>query len=118
MIVGGWVEGLYISTEVAKTNDSPELRQRIAEQKLSLKDLIALVDSYNIQDATLEGVRADLAALQVLFEEVKQPAGESTVSEERGVAVVGSGGEPATLTDAQLVAISEKATTIRTNFIN
>ena len=118
MIVGGWVEGLYISTEVAKTNDSPELRQRIAEQKLSLKDLIALGDSYNVQDPALEGVRTDLAALQVLFEEVKQPAGESSISEERGVAVVGSNAEPATLTDAQLIAISEKAATIRTNFIN
>ena len=118
MIVGGWIEGLYISTEVARTNDSPELRQRIAEQKLSLKDLIALVDSYNVQDPALEGVRTDLAALQVLFEEVEQPAGESLISEERGVTVVGSKAEPATLTDAQLTAISEKAATIRTNFIN
>ncbi len=42
MIAGGWVEGLYIATQVASTNDSPELRQRIAEQKLSLNDLIGL----------------------------------------------------------------------------
>lgn len=118
MIAGGWIEGLYIATEVAKTNDSPELRQRIAEQKLSLNDLIDLVDSYNVQDATLETVKTDLDALRVLFEEVKQSAGESTISEDRGVAVVGSSGTPATLTDAQLIAIRDKAAAIRTNFIN
>lgn len=118
MIAGGWIEGLYIATEVAKTNDSPELRQRIAEQKLSLNDLIDLVDSYNVQDATLETVKTDLDALRVLFEEVKQSAGESAISEDRGVAVVGSSGTPATLTDAQLIAIRDKAAAIRTNFIN
>ena len=37
MIAGGWVEGLYIATQVSLTNDSPELRQRIAECGLSEK---------------------------------------------------------------------------------
>jgi hypothetical protein len=43
MIAGGWVEGLYIATQVAAQHDTPELRQRIAEQRLPLADLLELV---------------------------------------------------------------------------
>jgi len=101
MIAGGWMEGLYIATQVAGTSDSPELRQRIAEQKLSLGDLQGLLDTYDSDDAALAGVREDLKAIAVLFAEV----------------TVGDGGT-ATLTDAQLTAIRDKAAAIRNTYIN
>ncbi|HMC97965.1 MAG TPA: hypothetical protein VKG92_09935 [Flavobacteriales bacterium] len=118
MIAGGWVEGLYIATQVATTNDTPELRQRIAEQKLSLGDLISLVGSYDVEDQRLDGVKQDLAALQTLFAEVGMSGGETTVTEENGVAVIGGSAAPATLTDAQLAAIRDKAAAIRNTYIN
>ena len=118
MIAGGWVEGLYIATQVSKTNDTPELRQRIAEQKLSLGDLIALVNTYEAEDAAITGVRADLTALQALFAEVAHGSVGTTTSEENGVTVIGGGGTTATLTDAQLGAIRDKAATIRNTYIN
>jgi hypothetical protein len=119
MIAGGWVEGLYIATQVARTNDSPELRQRIAEQKYSLKDLMGLVASYEVDEPALNGVKADLEALSTLFADVATPAaGESTVAQEGGVTVVGAPASAATLTDAQLAAIRDKAAAIRNNYIN
>jgi len=118
MIAGGWVEGLYIATQVSASNDSPELRQRIAEQKLSLNDLIALIESYSVDDARLTGVKEDLKGLKVLFAEVASATGGSEVSEENGTTVIGGGGAPATLTDAQLVAIRDKAAAIRNTYIN
>ncbi len=118
MIAGGWVEGLYIATQVSKTNDTPELRQRIAEQKLSLGDLIALVDSYQAEDAAIIGVREDLKALQELFAEVATSGGATTTTQENGVTVLGGGGAAATLTDAQLNAIREKAAAVRNTYIN
>lgn len=118
MIAGGWVEGLYIATQVSSSNDSPELRQRIAEQKLSLNDLINLLDSYQVEDARLSGVKEDLKGLQTLFAEVSDGTAGSAVTEENGVAVIGGGGTAATLTDAQLTAIRDKATAIRNTYIN
>ena len=100
MVTGGWVEGLYIATQVATTNDTPELRQRIAEQKLSLGDLTGLVSSYQ-DDGTLTGAKADLAQLQAVFADVQ----------------VG-GDAPATLSDVQLKAIRDKAAAIRASYIN
>jgi len=119
MIAGGWVEGLYIATQVSKTNDTPELRQRIAEQKLSLNDLIALIASYDVDDAALKGVKADLEAISALYAELPSSgAGETQVEEKDGVTVIGAGAAPATLTDAQLGAIRDKAAAVRNTYIN
>ncbi|MCB0765677.1 MAG: hypothetical protein KDB95_00550 [Flavobacteriales bacterium] len=118
MIAGGWVEGLYVATQVTTTNDSPDLRRRIAEQKHSLDDLVALVGSYGVEDARLDGVKGDLAALQELFKEIKTPEPGATTTEENGVTVIGGNEPPATLTDAQLTAIRDKAASIRNSYIN
>ena len=118
MITGGWVEGLYVATQVTKTNSTPELRQRIAEQKLSLTDLTALLDTYQEDDAALAGAREDLKALTALFADVNVGGGASATRLENGVTVVGEAGPGATLTDAQLDAIREKAAAIRTTYIN
>lgn len=118
MIAGGWVEGLYIATQVTATNDTPELRQRIAEQKHSLGDLISLISSYGTDDERLKTVLADMQALQGLYAEVNTGGGENTVTEENGVAVIGAPAAAATLTDAQLGAIRDKAAAIRNTYIN
>jgi hypothetical protein len=118
MIAGGWIEGLYIATQVSLTNDAPELRQRIAEQKLSLGDLIGLIGSYEGNDGTIASVKGDLEALSALFSEVSVGGGGSTLTKEKGVAVIGGGAASATLTDAQLNAIREKAAAIRSTYIN
>lgn len=117
MIAGGWVEGLYIATQVAKGNSTPELKQRIAEQKLSLKDLVGLMSTYEAGDAALDGVKADLTALETLFAGVSTGEGEQTTSEKDGVITVGGTGG-ASLTEDQLTAIRDKAATIRNNYIN
>ncbi|MBX2972551.1 MAG: hypothetical protein KF797_05570 [Flavobacteriales bacterium] len=119
MIAGGWVEGLYIATQVSATNDTPELRQRIAEQKHSLADLIGLIGSYEVEDARLNGVKADLDALQALYAAVALPEpGASLTTGTDGSAVIGGGTPPATLTDDQIKAIREKTAAIRNSYIN
>lgn len=118
MIAGGWVEGLYIATQVAASNDSPELRQRIAEQKLSLTDLSSLMETYGTDDAAVNGVREDLKALSGLFADVQVGGGGVTATNENGMTVIGSTNGGATLTDAQLGAIREKAAAIRNTYIN
>jgi len=118
MIAGGWMEGLYIATQVSKANDSPALRQRIAEQKLSLGDLLDLLSTYDQNDAALSGTIADMKAIDALFAEVAAGTAGTDVKQEGGLTVIGGGGSPASLTDAQLSAIREKAAAVRNNWIN
>lgn len=118
MIAGGWMEGLHIGVQVCTMNDTPELRQRLAEQKLSLEDLIALIATYDTSDAAIAGVKKDLDELLAIYQDVKVGGGENAITQENGITVVGSGGPKATLTDAQFAALREKVTAIRTNYIN
>jgi len=118
MIAGGWVEGLYIATQVSSTNDTPELRQRIAEQKHSLADLIGLIAAYQAEDARLESVKGDLAALQELFAKATTPEPGATVSEVNGTTVVTGNAPPASLSDDLLKEIREKTASIRNSYIN
>ncbi len=118
MVAGGWVEGLFIATNVAGANDSPEIRQRIAEQKLSLNDLVALLDTYDRSDPTLNGVRNDLLALQESYASVQVGGGAGEVSQENGVTVIGGGAPSASLSDEAFGAIREKAREIRNKYIN
>jgi hypothetical protein len=118
MVAGGWVEGLYIATQVCLTNDTPELRQRIAEQKLPLADLLALVTSYSTTDGSVAGVLADLRSLEPLFAEVNVGGGSSSVSKEGEIPVIGGSAAMASLTDAQLKAIMDRTAAIRNTYIN
>ncbi|HOP43018.1 MAG: hypothetical protein R2810_02420 [Flavobacteriales bacterium] len=117
MMAGGWIEGLYLATQVTATNDTPELRQRIAEQKHALDDLLALMNTYeDAGEGQLASTMADLNALAELYKDVD--LGESgTVTQENGVTVL-AGGKAATLNDEQLTAIRERAATIRNNYVN
>jgi len=117
MIVGGWVEGLFIATQVAGTNPAPELMQRIAEQKLSLGDLVSLLESYG-DDPTLNAARDDLKAIQALYADVAVGGGAATATQQDGITVIGAEGGAATLSPAQLKAITEKAAAVRNNYIN
>ena len=119
MIAGGWVEGLYIATQVARNNDSPQLRQRIAEQKLSLGDLLELLSTYDQTDAALTGALGDLKAINELFAGVAEGGGAPTeVKKDGGTTVISGGGPAATLTDDQLTAIRDKAASVRNTWIN
>jgi hypothetical protein len=98
---------------------SPELRQRIAEQKLSLGDLVGLMSTYPGDETSITKVKADLEALNALFADVAvASSGESTITHEDGLTVVGGNVAMASLTDAQLVAIRDKAAQVRNTYIN
>lgn len=118
MVVGGWVEGLYIATQITGQHDTPELRQRVAEQRLSLKDLLELVRTYSPDEPAVASVLKDLERLEGLFADVVTPSGNSTISEEDGVATIGGTAPPASLTDEQLKAIKEATASIRDSYIN
>ncbi len=68
VIAAGWVEGLHISTSVATQSNNPssELMERIADQKISLVNLIDLVEAYN-ENNQIDEILGDLQTLSELF---------------------------------------------------
>ncbi len=92
VIAAGWIEGLHISTSItpAGTEPSAELMQRIGEQKLSMGNLMALVNAYN-SNGELDEVKKDLQSIEKVFEGVTVEIGKSGVTKDAsGNTVIGS----------------------------
>ncbi len=118
IIAGGWIEGLYIATQIANTTKNEAITTRIGEQKLSLDNLVALLDSHKSENEGIAEVLGYLNELKQIYDTVSSAAGETTVTtdKEKGVTTIGNGSTFA-LTADQLKQISEKTAKIRNKII-
>ncbi len=118
IIVGGWVEGVYLSTQLARiTPNNDALKLRIAEQKYSLTNLIGLLNSYEDRDVS-QDMLEELNELDAIFSKITEvkTAGEN-YKDESGVTTIG-GSIQLGMNDAILEEITAKVVEIRTDIIN
>ena len=114
VITGGWIEALHLAISHVEGNDA--LRQRIAEQKYSLDDLIKLLASYEQQDMLGE-LSAYLEGLQAVFAEVEiNKMKTETSKDENGTMVIG-GTKTVTMSDETLAKVVESIAAIRSKYI-
>jgi|YNPMSStandDraft_1061717.scaffolds.fasta_scaffold01382_4 hypothetical protein len=71
VILGGWVESLYIASQIADYNNpsNKEIIDRIGEQKYSLSNMIELIKAYP-EDKELQSYVQPLEDLKKVYEEV------------------------------------------------
>lgn len=120
VVAGGWIEGLYISVNIASSNTKNEMIvKRIAEQKLILENLIGLLETNEANDNAPE-MMTELKSLKTVYDNVKMteaPAAEVKTDNATQKTTIGSNGE-LTLTPEQLAEITKKITAIRTMIIS
>ena len=118
IIVGGWIEGVYLSTQLARIAPNNQvLKLRIAEQKYSLTNLIGLLYSYEEDDIS-QDILEELEELDVIFKKITEvkTAGENH-KDENGVTIIG-GSIKLGMNDDILEEITAKVVEIRTDIIN
>jgi hypothetical protein len=83
ILVGGWVEGLYIATNLVDENnlEGSKLVERIVDQKLSLDIMVSLLES-SPEDADAQAVLVDVKALKTIFDKIIIDQGEVTAVED------------------------------------
>jgi hypothetical protein len=121
VVAGGWVEGLFISVNIAAQNAKNEtLVKRIAEQKLILENLIGLLETNEANDNVPE-LMTELKALKTIYDNVKmtEPAATAEVKTDEAAkkTVIGASGE-LNLTPEQLAEITKKISAIRAMIIS
>ncbi len=70
ILIGGWVEGTYLTTQIAQSSDtehSAELMQTVQDEQLVVNELIKLGNAYS-NHAGFKGIVADLENLKKAFE--------------------------------------------------
>lgn len=115
VVAGGWIEGLYIATNLANTTkNNSEIVKRIAEQKNSLKNLIELLQ----ENEETDGVKAIISGLkdiQAAYEKVDaNTTAEVKNTDEKNKVTTLGGGTQMTLNKEQLAQISKLVLDLRT----
>lgn len=90
IICGGWLEGVYLATQLAVLNPNNEIiKQRIAEQKYSIENLVKLLESYSQSEDLLE-ITMNMKQLEKLFQQITENKVNSEgVVDEDGMPIIG-----------------------------
>lgn len=89
MMAGVWIEGLYLSTQIAKNNSNEDLKSMIGEQKLILNDLLIILENYKNEEV-IAGYISDLELIKDVFDQVTitYTLGEPSTIEKDGMLIV------------------------------
>lgn len=114
---GGWIEGLHIACSLVDANNpSDPLAERIAEQRISLKQLIKYLLSFK-DPKVLKGMTDDLKLLKTSFDKIEMTLVRETKEvDENGIETVGST-KTYTYPEGTLKEIIEQVNIIRTKYI-
>lgn len=118
VIAGGWIEGVWLATQLYKSKPNEDILKRIAEQKYALEHLNDLLNSYG-NDRNLDEMKADLSDIKKLYDalDVKVVKSQPTVTEQNGVSTVGGGSREIVVTPEQIKEITSKISSIRNKYI-
>jgi len=116
ILAGGWVEGLYIGTQVASnTASNKELIERIADQRLSLNTLLSLCGEYK-DDPNIKQILPDMERLKTIFDKIQTTSSKMEVVEKDGKSIISSKSEVKVSTEV-FNEICKAAKEIRSNII-
>lgn len=118
IVAGGWIEGLYIGTQIANVTQNKDIVTRIGEQKLSLENLISLLESYKADNAGITAVLNSLIELKQIFDTIPHPTSEThaVTDREKNVTILDNNSNYS-ITPEKLKEITDKVTQIRTKII-
>ncbi|HBX49999.1 MAG: hypothetical protein A2275_19210 [Bacteroidetes bacterium RIFOXYA12_FULL_35_11] len=115
---GGWVEGLYILTNlVDKYSENNQTINKLASQKVIFNNLYSNLEKYS-SDANVADVKKDMDEIKAIFDQLKaekKDDGGSSKNKE-GVIVLGNK-EKFSFSEAQYNDLKLKIKEIRTKFI-
>jgi len=113
MVAGGYIESLYIVTNLNKFDAKNPATQRIADQKYTLDNIIEFMKNFE-SDASVAEVLKDLNSLKTDYDALKETS-VATDAPAKGIKVL-DGGTNVEITDVQYKAISEKVKSIRNSY--
>lgn len=119
VLVGGWVEGLYIATNLVGPDadlNNNELVNRIIDQKLTLGTVVSLLEE-NIDNEDVKTIMTNVEELKAIFEKIVVTSSEiePVTDKETNVTTLKSKTE-VTMKPETYYELKEKVKIIRNNF--
>ena len=116
IITGGWVEAMYISTQLLKKYPNQEIKERIAEQKITYERIMLLLDNYK-NDPGISDLTKEFTVLDSVFNKVSitYTLKEQKIREDAGVLYIDSQQESQVNFEPDFIAeVSKEIEKIRT----
>lgn len=119
VIAGGWIEGVYLATQLAVLNpENDEIKQRIAEQKYSVENLVKLLETYDDSSEDFVEITMMFKDLEELFQQIQEEKSTPTESvDEDGMPIIGQQIK-LTMSTELLNEITQLVSEIRVDFTN
>lgn len=117
VVAGGWLESIFIATNLAKYEANSPVIERLADQKYTLENLIEFLKKHET-DVNVAAVRADFEGILDEFNKVSEKdasAGKDGKGKENK-AVTLTGGKQLVMTEANYTAIKEKIKSVRNSY--
>ena len=121
MIIGVWIEGQYLATQVLRQYPDSILSNRVGEQKTILEDLLMLLAPYKDTTSEFTSLWQDMQELKDKYRDVRitYTVGDPVMVEKDGALTVTQTEESKVeMTDEQLKAIIDISGSIRTKLIS
>lgn len=118
VLAGGWVEAMYILSQMAAETNDDVLKQRLGESKQPLENLIKIMSPYYGESQEVAKLIDDLIDLSGAYESVEQyyTYNNPEIDAENKVTVIKSATK-VVVTDANFLSITEKLKSIRTSLV-
>jgi len=118
ILTGGWIESIYILSELLKNNPQQELKTRLGEQKYIINNLIKILSSFYQVSPEISEITDELVDLAYDFDAIEikytyQPPITDTINK---ITIVNSKTE-IYITDEQIEKISNKIKKLRNKVV-
>ncbi len=114
VVAGGWIESLYIATNLGKYEEKSAIVERLADQKYTLDNLIEFLKKYQ-SDANVATVITQFEGLQSEFNKIGEKEAAVVTSKDSNKKILG-GGKELVLTAEQYKVIVDKIKAIRDSY--
>lgn len=119
IVAGVWIESMYLLGGVVKESPSPEISEKIGEQKIILSNLMLLLKNYE-RDPKFKELINDLEEIQTIYRDVTitYEKGEPEAVEEDGMLVIKQNDQQfIEISNATMFKIIDKTVEVRNKII-
>ena len=116
IVLGGWIESLYIMTNLGEYEEGSNLVARIGEQKLTVGNLMGFMMKYQ-DDSNVAEVMEELADIEELFWSFEEEEGDDVTTAQEGDVYVLSGGSTIMVSAEQYEELKQLVAELRKEII-
>lgn len=115
VVAGGWIESLYIASNLSKYEANSPVVERLADQKYTLDNLVEFLKKYE-SDANVASIIPQYTELQAEFNKIaEKDATPADAKDSKGKKILG-GGKDLVMSADQYKAIVDKIKAIRNSY--